>query len=101
MGGLPINRLKGKMRKYVDFEVNGTLYENKSAANAFEDNPYFYSNRYSASCYVVNETLNDMKNRNATTNLYGFLSWGVPIYEDVFNYNFKNEKWGYNDNDDE
>lgn len=100
-GGLPINRLKGKMRKYVDFEVNGTLYENKSAANAFEDNPYFYSNRYSASCYVVNETLNDMKNRNATTNLYGFLSWGVPIYEDVFNYNFKNEKWGYNDNDDE
>lgn len=100
-GGVPINRLKGKMRKKISITLNGKEYNNISAAAAFEDNPYFYSNRYSASCYVVNETLNDMKKKNNTTNLYGFLSWGVPIYENEFDYNFKNERWGYEDGEDE
>jgi len=54
---------------------------------------FFYSNRYSVSCFVVKAVLDDMKNKKDTTNLYGFMSWGVPLYEGVFNYNFANEKW--------
>ncbi len=92
--GIPINRLKEKMHKTVTITIDGKTYPPMSAAQAFEDNPYFYSNRYLASCYVVEAVLSDMMNKKSNTVLYGFDNWGVPLYEQAFNYKFQNEKWG-------
>lgn len=92
-GSMPINRLKEKLNSTITIYCNGKTYSNVKPNQAYEDNPFFYSNRYAASLYQVENTLKDMKNSKTTTTLYGFDSWGVLLYDAAFNYNFENEKW--------
>ena len=70
------------MPKSYNIICNGTSYE-VLRNQAYEDNPYFYSNRYKVSVYMTESVLRDMKNAAANTTLYTFDSWGVPIYSDA------------------
>lgn len=93
-GGIPINNLKAKMNSVITINCNNRSYTFTNAANmVYEDNPYFYSNRYAASLYVTKATLQDMKDGKDVTVLYGFDSWGVPLFESSFDYKFEGEKW--------
>lgn len=92
-GGMPINRLKEKMNSPITIKCNNESYTLYSPNQVYEDNPYFYSNRYAASLFVTKAVLQDMKDGKDFTVLYGFDSWGVPLFESSFNYRFKNEKW--------
>ena len=53
-----------------------------------EDNPYWYSNRYSASYHQNYETLSEMKNYKKEFTLYQYNSWGVYTYDDKFEYKY-------------
>lgn len=95
-GGMPINNLKPKMNSVITIICNNQSKTFYNKANmVYEDNPFFYSNRYAASLYVTKATLQDMKDGKNTTVLYGFDSWGVPLFEAAFDYNFEGERWRY------
>lgn len=45
--GMPMIRLKDYLKENVNIVVNGKSYSPISAAGAYEDNPFFYSDRFS------------------------------------------------------
>ena len=51
------------------------------------------SGQYAASLYVTKSVLQDMKDSKNNTPLYGFDSWGVPLFEDKFVYDFGSQSW--------
>ena len=81
--GMPMNILKFRMQdKNYNIICNGNSYL-VSRNQAYEDNPYFYSNRYAVSVYMTESVLRDMKNAVGSTSLYGFDSWGVSIFSEA------------------
>ncbi len=92
-GGMPINRLKERLNSSISINCNNKTYNSLSGNQAYEDNPFFYSNRYAASLYVTKSVLQDMKDSKNNTPLYGFDSWGVPLFEDKFVYDFGGQSW--------
>lgn len=83
---LPIIRLKDKLpEKIKQIIVNGVTYNGISRAQAYEDNPFFISNRFAASYDVTKSMINYMMgdtNKSAKESIfYDYSSWGVVLSE--------------------
>lgn len=80
--GMPMNILKFRMQERI-YYIPGYDGIGFTRSQVYEDNPHFYSNRFEVSKYMTESVLNDMKNGATSTALYGFDSWGVPVYMDA------------------
>lgn len=91
-GSMPVARLKERLKEMVTVYPKGKAYTVKNN-RAYEDNPYWYSNRYAASVYQVKSTVEDMKYRKDYTNCYVFDDCGVSLYKDEFKKKFDGREW--------
>ena len=82
---IPVVRLKDCLKSNFKVYCNNKEYS-VTLNTAYEDNPYWYSNRYSASYNQNYETLSEMKKHKAEFTLYQYNLWGVYTYDDKFNY---------------
>lgn len=84
-GAIPIVRLKEKLNPSINITLNGKTYYNLSPAQAYEDNPYFFSNRYDASywasIWMMERLCTDTGNTSSKYVYYSFESWGVKLIE--------------------
>lgn len=84
-GAIPIVRVKEKLNPSINIMLNGKTYYNLSPAQAYEDNPYFFSNRYDASywasIWMMERLCTDTGNTSSKYVYYSFESWGVKLTE--------------------
>lgn len=84
---LPVSKLKGCLKDKFMVYCNSKAYK-VTNSRAYEDNPYWYSNRFNASYDQNTETLQDMKNQKKEVTLYNYELWGVYTYDDAFDYDY-------------
>lgn len=77
--GMPMIRLNDYLTDTLTITYDGTSYS-VTDAGAYEDIPFFYSNRYSVSISAISSKLTSIWNDTADTNTYTFSTYStVPL----------------------